>query len=194
MRACRRMQAFGSDGPPTCYDDIQHADVFLIIGANMAVNHPVLFQMIRKRRAVEPSTRIIAVDPRRTKTADFSDIHVPLALGSDVAFLQLIAKRLLAVGRVNRRFIRRSTENFSAYQNHLDNLDEDALLTACDIHPARIDEIVEYLSKPSRLFSFYCRVKRSRIGGYSHRARERWDSNEISIFTPLKRYGTNIGC
>ena len=81
------MQAFGSDGPPTCYDDIQHADVFLIIGANMAANHPVLFQKIRKRRASEPNTRIIAVDPRRTQTAEFSDVHVPLAPGSDVAFL-----------------------------------------------------------------------------------------------------------
>ena len=150
------MQSFGSDGPPTCYDDIQHADVFLIIGANMAVNHPVLFQMIRKRRAVEPNTRIITVDPRRSKTAEHSDIHVPLAPGSDVAFLQLIAKRLMAIGRVHQRFVRRNTENFSAYESHLENLDEDALLAACDIHPARIDEIVEYLSKPSRLLSFYC--------------------------------------
>ena len=96
------------------------------------------------------------MDPRRTKTADFSDIHVPLAPGSDVAFLQLIAKRLLGVGRVNGRFIRRRTENYSAYQNHLKSLDENELLIACDIHPARIDEIVEYLSKPSRLLSFYC--------------------------------------
>ena len=103
------MQAFGSDGPPTCYDDIQHADVFLIIGANMAENHPVLFQMIRKQRILAPNTRIITVDPRRTKTADFSDIHVPLAPGSDVAFLQLIAKRLLAIGRIDRRFVRRNT-------------------------------------------------------------------------------------
>ena len=39
-------------------------------------------------------------------------------------------------------------------RNHLKGLDEDALLAACDIHPARIDEIVEYLSKPSRLLSF----------------------------------------
>ena len=60
------------------------------------------------------------------------------------------------MGRLNRRFIRRRTENYSAYENHLKSLDEDALLTACDIHPARIDEIVEYLSKPSRLLSFYC--------------------------------------
>lgn len=151
------MQAFGSDGPPTCYEDIQHADVFLIIGANMAVNHPVLFQMIRKRRASEPNTRIIAVDPRRTQTAEFSDVHVPLAPGSDVAFLQLIAKRLLINGRIDRRFIQRHTENYSAYQHQLENLDEGTLLSICDIHPGRIDEIVEYLSKPnSRLLSFYC--------------------------------------
>ena len=151
------IQAFGSDGPPTCYDDIQHADVFMIIGANMAVNHPVLFQMIRKRRASEPNARIIAVDPRRTQTAEFSDVHVPLAPGSDVAFLQLIAKRLLINGRVDRRFIQRNTENYSAYQHQLENLDEGTLLSICDIHPGRIDEIVEFLSKPnSRLLSFYC--------------------------------------
>ena len=151
------MQAFGSDGPPTCYDDIQHADVFLIVGANMAVNHPVLFQMIRKRRASEPNTRIIAVDPRRTQTADFSDVHVPLAPGSDVAFLQLIAKRLKANGRVDSRFIQRNTENYSAYKHQLENLDDGTLFSICDIHPGRIDEIVEFLSKPnSRLLSFYC--------------------------------------
>lgn len=151
------MQAFGSDGPPTCYEDIQHADVFLIIGANMAVNHPVLFQMIRKRRASEPNTRIIAVDPRRTQTAEFSDVHVPLAPGSDVAFLQLIAKRLLINGRVDRRFIQRNSENYSAYQHQLENLNEGTLLSICDVHPGRIDEIVEFLSKPnSRLLSFYC--------------------------------------
>ncbi len=150
------IKAFGSDGPPTCYDDIQHADMFLIIGANMAANHPVLFQMIRKRRASEPNTRIIAVDPRRTQTAEFSDVHIPLAPGSDVAFLQLIAKRLLAMERVDKRFVQRNTENYSAYKNHLESLDEDTLLSICDIHPGRIDEIVEFLSKPSRLLSFYC--------------------------------------
>lgn len=151
------IQAFGSDGPPTCYDDIHHADVFFIIGANMMVNHPVLFQMIRKRRAIEPNVRIIAVDPRRTKTAEFSDVHVPLAPGSDVALLQLIAKRLLTNGRVDKRFVQRNTENFSVYKNHLESLDENKLLSICDIHPARIDEIIEFLSKPNtRLLSFYC--------------------------------------
>lgn len=149
-------KSFGSDGPPGCYDDIQHADVILIIGANMADNHPVLFQMIRKRRLIAPNTRIIVVDPRRSRTAELGDIHVPLAPGSDVAFLQLVAKRLLDQGRMDQRFVKRRTEGFAEYRKHLENLDEKQLLKICDIHPGRVDEIVEYLSEPCRLLSFYC--------------------------------------
>jgi anaerobic selenocysteine-containing dehydrogenase len=61
------VKAFGSDGPPTNYDDIEHADVFLMIGANMAANHPVLFQKMRKRRSRNPNARIIVVDPARSR-------------------------------------------------------------------------------------------------------------------------------
>jgi len=150
------IQSFGSDGPPTCYDDIHHADVFLIVGANMAANHPVLFQMMRKRQAKAPNTRIIVLDPRRTKTAEFADVYVPLAPGSDVAFLQLVAKRLLTMGRIDERFVKRRTEGFGAYRAMLEALDEKVLLVACDVHTARVDEVVEFLSEPVRLLSFYC--------------------------------------
>jgi ferredoxin-nitrate reductase len=159
------VKAFGSDGPPTCYDDIEHADVFLMIGANMAANHPVLFQMMRKRRARDPNTRIIVADPRRTKSAQLADVHVPLAPGSDVAFLHLVAKRLHALGRVDERFARRYAEGFSAYRAMLGALDEKTMLEACDVHPARIDEVVELLAEPSRLLSFYCQGTNQSVVG-----------------------------
>ena len=57
--------AFGSDGPPACYEDIDLAECFLIVGANMAECHPVLWQRIKKR-AGRKRVRIIVVDPRRT--------------------------------------------------------------------------------------------------------------------------------
>ncbi len=149
-------QSFGSDAPPTCYDDIQHAEVILIIGANMAENHPVLFQMIRKRRVKGGNVRVVVVDPRSNPTAEFADVHIRLAPGSDVAFLQLLSKRLLGIGRMDAPFIRRRTEDFSSYAAHLKALDEEVLLKTCDIHPARVDEMVEYLTTPCRLLSFYC--------------------------------------
>ncbi|MDA1193048.1 MAG: molybdopterin-dependent oxidoreductase, partial [Candidatus Poribacteria bacterium] len=159
------VKAFGSDGPPTCYDDIDHADVFLLIGANMAANHPVLFQRIRKHRAKHPNARTIVVDPRRTPSAQFADVHVPLAPGSDVAFLQLVSKRLLEAGRVDERFVGRRTEGFSASFAHLAALDEKTLLAACDVHPGRIDEVVELLSDDARFLSFYCQGTNQSVAG-----------------------------
>src|SRR5207237_6324458 len=63
--------SLGSDGPPTCYDDIDRADVVLVIGSNMAEAHPVLFDRMRERRRSAGRTppRLIVVDPRRTATA-----------------------------------------------------------------------------------------------------------------------------
>ncbi len=151
------VRAFGSDGPPTCYDDIGQADVFLIVGANMDANHPVLFNMVRRRRSTAPHCRYIVVDPRRTQTAALADIHVPIAPGSDVAFLQLVARRLHRRGRVDWDFIKRHTDGFIEYFDHLDRLDESLLLAACDVDESVIDDVVTTIAHPdARLLSFYC--------------------------------------
>ncbi len=148
--------ALGSDGPPTCYDDIFHADVILIIGANMAVNHPVLFNMIARRRAASPGLKVIVADPRKTRTADLADLHLPIHAGSDVALVQLIARGLLLNGRLDESFIQRSTEGFSAYRSQLMMLDEAALLATCGLEAQTIQTIVDWLPEPARLLSFYC--------------------------------------
>ena len=67
--------SLGSDGPPTCYDDIDHADVVLIIGSNMAEAHPVTFDRLRAAKQGQRRTcAIIVVDPRRTPTAAIADL------------------------------------------------------------------------------------------------------------------------
>jgi anaerobic selenocysteine-containing dehydrogenase len=166
------VRSFGSDGPAGCYADIPEAKVILIIGANMAENHPVLFQMIRKARSRSSNMRVVAVDPRRTKTAEFADVHVPLAPGSDVALLQLVARRLLALGRMDKRFIRRSTEGFEKYRESLGDLDEEELLSVCGVHPARVAEIVEFLSEPCRLLTSTARGRTRASRGW----RSAWPS------------------
>src|SRR5512145_2382242 len=85
----------GSDGPPTCYDDINHSDCFLIAGSNMADTHPVLFQQIKTRRSHDPKPTVIVIDPRFTHTAQTADIHIPLKPGSDIAFFHLLARLIL---------------------------------------------------------------------------------------------------
>jgi assimilatory nitrate reductase catalytic subunit len=60
--------SLGSDGPPGCYDDIERADVILIIGSNMAEAHPVTFDRIRASKQTRPEQQLIVIDPRRTPT------------------------------------------------------------------------------------------------------------------------------
>jgi anaerobic selenocysteine-containing dehydrogenase len=80
--------SLGSDGPPPAYADIDLADCFFLIGTNTADCHPVIFKRIKQRKLSNPDkVTIIAVDPRRTETADFADLHLPIRPGSDIALL-----------------------------------------------------------------------------------------------------------
>ena len=76
-------RSFGSDGPPGAYEDLERADVILLIGANIADNHPILWQ----RLEANPGKTLIVVDPRVTKTAMLADLHLPLKPRSDLALI-----------------------------------------------------------------------------------------------------------
>ena len=80
-------RSFGSDGPPGAYEDLEQADVILLIGANIADNHPILCQ----RLEANPSKTLIVADPRVTKTAMMADLYLPLKPRSDLALLNGIA-------------------------------------------------------------------------------------------------------
>ena len=103
--------AFGSDGPPTCYDDIEHTDCFFIVGANMAECHPVLWQRV-KRRATRKRVRMIVVDPRRTPTAEGAHLHLSIKPGTDVALLNAMLHILIEQHWLNESFIRARTQDW----------------------------------------------------------------------------------
>lgn len=149
-------RAFGSDGPPTCYDDINHADVFFILGANMTANHPVLFNMIRKRRVTANHVRVIVVDPRRTRTAEHADWHLPVQPGGDVALVQLIIQRLRRRDALDAAFLDEHTRGALEFLAALDRLDEDELLSHAGVDPGVLDEVADLLAKGGPLLSFYC--------------------------------------
>jgi assimilatory nitrate reductase catalytic subunit len=75
-------RAFGADVVPQCYDDLEIADLVVLAGSNAAWCHPVLYQRIQAARG-ERGMRVVNIDPRRTATCEGSDLHLPLAPGSD---------------------------------------------------------------------------------------------------------------
>ena len=79
-------RAFGEDLVPCSYEDLEAAELIVLLGSNAAWCHPVLYQRIVAAKEANPQLKVVLIDPRRTQTADIADLHLPLAPGSD-AFL-----------------------------------------------------------------------------------------------------------
>ncbi len=103
--------SFGSDGPPGAYSDMEEADVVLLIGANIADNHPILCGRLRKK----PGQVLVVADPRVTKTAMMADLHLPVKPRSDIALLNGIAHILLRDGLFNKEYVDAHTEGFQEF-------------------------------------------------------------------------------
>ena len=111
-------RAFGTDTVPGCYEDLEEADVVVLVGSNLAWCHPVLYQRIlaaRERRGGKPS--LVVIDPRRTTTCDVAETHLPLKPGSDTALFNGLLVHLYQQNRLDPEFLDEHVAGFwSAYQ------------------------------------------------------------------------------
>jgi ferredoxin-nitrate reductase len=110
-------KTFGEDSVPVSYEDIELADCFLITGANPAWCHPILFRRIEKHKEQNPNVQIIVVDPRKTDSASFADLHLQLIPGTDVVLYNAIGRRLFERGLIDDDFIKNHTEGFKEYKD-----------------------------------------------------------------------------
>nr|WP_280234197.1 bifunctional nitrate reductase/sulfite reductase flavoprotein subunit alpha [Nocardia cyriacigeorgica] len=110
-------QSLGADGPPGSYDDIDHADLFFVIGANMADCHPILF--LRMADRLKSGAKLIVVDPRRTDTATRADLFLQIAPGTDLALLNGLLHLLVEAGDIDAEFIAEHTEGWAAMPEFL---------------------------------------------------------------------------
>ncbi len=108
--------SFGSDGPPGAYADMEHADVILLVGSNIADNHPILCHRLEINRQNNPDRSLIVVDPRVTKTAMMADLHLPVKPRSDIALLNGIAHVLIREGLVDKEYIAKHTSGYEEFQ------------------------------------------------------------------------------
>jgi nitrate reductase NapA len=99
------ISTFGKDEPPGCYADTDHADCFFLIGTNTYECHQPIFERIRQRKRANPNTVIVCVDPRRTKTAEHSDMHLAVIPGTDLLLLNSMAFVILDEGLQDQNFI-----------------------------------------------------------------------------------------
>jgi assimilatory nitrate reductase catalytic subunit len=97
-------RAFGEDVVPVSYEDLDQADLIVLVGSNTAWCHPIILQRILAERERRPALKIVALDPRRTATTQISDMHLPLAAGTDVHLFNGLLVWLADHGHVDRAF------------------------------------------------------------------------------------------
>ncbi len=104
-------RAFGSDTVPGVYEDLEEADLVVLVGSNLAWCHPILYQRLaaaREKRDGLP--KIVNIDPRRTATSELADLHLSLAPGSDVALFCGLLRELQKAGRRDKNFVAAHTQ------------------------------------------------------------------------------------
>lgn len=108
-------RAFGSDTVPGTYEDLELADLVVLVGSNLAWCHPVLFQRLSAAKAARPGLKVVVVDPRRTATCEIADLHLAIAPGGDVALFNALLAGIEAAGHADAGFLQHVTGAEAAF-------------------------------------------------------------------------------
>jgi assimilatory nitrate reductase catalytic subunit len=123
----------GADAPPTCYDDVKHAQCLFIAGSNAAFAHPVLFRRIEDAKQANPALKIIVADPRRTDTAGLADLYLPLLPGTDVMLFHGLLHIMLWEGWLDTAYIAAHTSGFDALKTLVRDCTPERVAQVCGL-------------------------------------------------------------
>jgi formate dehydrogenase major subunit len=130
--------SFGRGGATTALPDLMNADAILIMGSNMAENHPVGFQWVIEAR--ERGAKIMHVDPRFSRTSAMADIWAPLRAGSDILFLGGLVNYILENGKDFREYVVHYTNAATIIgEDFKDTEDLDGLFSGWDPEQRKYD-------------------------------------------------------
>lgn len=97
-------RAFGEDVVPCSYEDLDCADLILLVGSNTAWCHPVTWQRIEQARE-RRGTKLVVIDPRKTETAEQADLHIPLKPDGDIALFNALLAYMADSGKIDHAFM-----------------------------------------------------------------------------------------
>ena len=125
-------KAFGTGAATNSAEDIYHADLFLIIGANPTNAHPVTGAKIKQQ--VMKGKKLIVLDPVKTELAKIADYHIQLRPGTNVAVLNMMLYFILEAGLEKKTFIKERCEGFDNFYKEIKKLNVDQLEKACGVN------------------------------------------------------------
>jgi assimilatory nitrate reductase catalytic subunit len=146
----------GADAPPACYDDVNHAQCLFIVGSNAAFAHPVLFRRIEEAKKANPAMKVIVADPRRTDTAGFADLFLPLQPGSDVMLFHGLLHIMLWEGWLDAAYITAHTTGFDALKTLVREYTPERVAQACGVPKEDLFTAAQWFATSPATLSLYC--------------------------------------
>ena len=155
-------QSLGSDGAVGSYEDFEKASVIVLIGANIADNHPILKLHIAKNKK---KPNIIVIDPRASKTSQMADLFVPLKPRTDLALLNTLAYIIIEQGWENAGYIKAKTNGFKALKTFLQDYPPQEVANITGIDVKTLYELArQYASQEAVLTAWTMGVNQSAMG------------------------------
>ena len=99
------MRGFGIDEPMGCYDDLEHADAFVLWGSNMAEMHPVLWSRLTDTRLTKPGCEVHVLSTFEHRSFDLADNGMVFTPQTDLAILNYIANYIIENEAYNKDFV-----------------------------------------------------------------------------------------
>ncbi|MGO1305075.1 MAG: molybdopterin-dependent oxidoreductase, partial [Sphingomonas parapaucimobilis] len=147
-------RAFGEDVVPASYDDIDAADLIVLVGSNTAWCHPIVYQRLRAR--CDAGAKLVVIDPRRTETAEEADLHLPLRPGSDVALMNGLLAWCREADALDAAFL---ADHLSVPADFWEALGEGSDLWSvartCDLSPADLRRFYELFAATPRTVTLF---------------------------------------
>ncbi len=144
-------QSFGFDAPPATYADFEESDVIVLIGANLCIAHPILWQRVMRNKR---SPEIIVIDPRATETAQAATRHVALKPKGDLPLLHALAHCILRDGRTDPTSIAR-TEGIEQLTAFLQDYSPAAVSDRTGLSVDQIESLALAVSRPGKRVSWW---------------------------------------
>ncbi|GJG98780.1 nitrate reductase [Cupriavidus pauculus] len=150
-------RAFGEDLVPCNYEDLEQADLVVLVGSNTAWCHPILFQRLTRAKEARPDMKIVAIDPRRTATCELADLHLPLKAGTDVRLFNGLLSYLARHGHADAAFVDAHTAGLddALAVAEVDGADIAALARACKLDPQDLQAFFEMFAGTKKVITAF---------------------------------------
>ncbi len=144
-------KSIGADFVPLRMNDIFKSDLLILAGANTAEAHVVFHNQIKK--AKKQGLKVVVIDPRYTDTAKIADIYIPLRVGSDIDFFNLISKRLIDEELYDKEFVEEHINNFELLKNKFKRVPVTKMLKRTGLTKDEFEEFWELYKDSSNIIT-----------------------------------------